>query len=127
MGDRKPSQYLRHLKSLALDVPDDFLRSIGSSRLPTYIQTIIACQVEANLDAISQLAHIIHDVTPPPSLANVALAVDADSLLKRVEEFTGPVAALTAHSRRRSRSRDPQRDEHHSDRQNDAPLLCCYH
>jgi hypothetical protein len=28
MGDRKPSQFLRHLKSLAPEVPDDFLRSI---------------------------------------------------------------------------------------------------
>jgi hypothetical protein len=25
MGDRKPSQFLRHLRSLAPDVPDDFL------------------------------------------------------------------------------------------------------
>jgi len=24
MGDRKPSQFLRHLKSLAPDMPDDF-------------------------------------------------------------------------------------------------------
>jgi hypothetical protein len=31
MGDRKPSQFLRQLRSL---VPDDFLRSIWSSRLP---------------------------------------------------------------------------------------------
>jgi hypothetical protein len=37
MGDRKPSQFLRHLKSLAPGVPDDFLRSIWPSRLrPTY-------------------------------------------------------------------------------------------
>jgi hypothetical protein len=37
MGDRKPSQFLRRLRSLAPDVPDDFLRSIWSSRLPTNI------------------------------------------------------------------------------------------
>lgn len=126
MGDRKPSQFLRHLKSLAPDVPDDFLRSIWSSRLPAYIQTIIACQSEATLDAISQLADKIHEVTPPPTVASVAPPVEADSLLKRVEELTRQVAALTVHSRRRSRSRGPQRDEHHSDRQNDAPL-CWYH
>jgi hypothetical protein len=28
MGDRKPSQFLRHLKSLAPDVPNEFLRTI---------------------------------------------------------------------------------------------------
>jgi hypothetical protein len=31
MGDRKLSQYLRHLKSLAPDVPDDFLHTIWAS------------------------------------------------------------------------------------------------
>ena len=29
MGDRKPYQFLRHLKSLAPHVPDDILRRIG--------------------------------------------------------------------------------------------------
>jgi len=56
MGDCKPSQFLRLLKSLAPDVPDDFLRSIWSSRLPPHIQTILAGQAEGNLDAASQLA-----------------------------------------------------------------------
>jgi hypothetical protein len=32
MGDCKPSQFLRHLRSLAPDVPDDFLHSIWSSQ-----------------------------------------------------------------------------------------------
>jgi hypothetical protein len=64
MGDRKPSQFLRHLKSLASDVPDDFLRSIWSSRLPTNIQTILAGQAQGNLDAASQLAYGIAEVAP---------------------------------------------------------------
>ena len=64
-----------------------------TSRLPTHIQTIIACQSVATLDAISQL------VMPPPSVASIAPPVDADSLLKGVEELTSQVAALTAHSR----------------------------
>ena len=51
MGDRRPSQFLRHLKSLPPDVPDDFLTSIWSSRLPPRIQTILASQAEGNLDA----------------------------------------------------------------------------
>ena len=103
------------------------LGASGKSRLPAYIQTIIAYQSEATLDAISQLADKIHEVTQPPSVASIAPPVDADNLLKRVEELTRHVAALTTHSRRRSRSRGTQRDEHHSDRPNDAPLLCWYH
>jgi hypothetical protein len=34
MGNRKPSQFLRHLRNLVPDVPDHFLRTIWSSRLP---------------------------------------------------------------------------------------------
>jgi hypothetical protein len=35
IGDRKPFQFLKHFRSLAPDVPDDFLCSIWSSRVPT--------------------------------------------------------------------------------------------
>jgi hypothetical protein len=62
MGDRKPSQFLRHLKSLA---PDDFLRSIWSNRLPPHIPAILAGQSEVGLDTASQLADRICEVTPP--------------------------------------------------------------
>jgi hypothetical protein len=33
-GERKPSQFLSHLRSLAPDIPGDFLRSIWSGWLP---------------------------------------------------------------------------------------------
>jgi hypothetical protein len=35
MGDRKPSQFLRHLKSLAPDVPEDFLSIWSTDYRPT--------------------------------------------------------------------------------------------
>jgi hypothetical protein len=53
MGDRKPSQFLRDLRSL---VPDDFLRNIWSNRLPPNIQAMLAFQPEANLDAAARCA-----------------------------------------------------------------------
>jgi hypothetical protein len=46
MGDRKPSQFLRHLRSLTPDMPDDFFHSIWSSRLPLNEQAILASQQE---------------------------------------------------------------------------------
>ena len=46
MGDRKPSQFLRHLKGLSPDVPDNFLRTIWASRLPPHVQAILAGQTE---------------------------------------------------------------------------------
>jgi hypothetical protein len=39
MGDRKPSQFLRHLRRLTPDVPESLIRSIWTSRLPSYLQT----------------------------------------------------------------------------------------
>ena len=107
MGDRKPSQFLRHLKSLAPDVPDDFLRSIWSSRLPPHIQTILAGQVEGNLDAASQLADRIAEVAPRPTTAYIAQAPDSASLLQKIEDLSRKVAALTSgRDRHRSHCRD---------------------
>jgi hypothetical protein len=42
IGDRKPSQFLRHLRSLAPDVPNYLLRGIWISRLPSTTQTHLA-------------------------------------------------------------------------------------
>jgi hypothetical protein len=55
LGYRKPSQFLRHLKNLAPDVPDDFLRTIWASRLPPHVQAILAGQTEGSLDSASQI------------------------------------------------------------------------
>jgi hypothetical protein len=43
MGDSKPSQFLRHLRSLAPDMPDLHLRTIWFSRLPIKMQTSHTC------------------------------------------------------------------------------------
>jgi hypothetical protein len=42
MGNRRPSQFLRHLRRLAPDLPDGFLRSIWASRLPANIRAFFA-------------------------------------------------------------------------------------
>lgn len=68
IGDRKPSQFLRHLQNLAgPNVPDDFIRSLWSSRLPTNIQVIVASQPRRSLDELCTLADTVNDVigTPP--------------------------------------------------------------
>jgi hypothetical protein len=56
MGDRKPSQFLRHLRSLAPDLLEYFLRSIWCSRLPRHVQTALAGQPEIGLDAAARCA-----------------------------------------------------------------------
>jgi hypothetical protein len=71
MGDRKPSQFVRHLKSLTSDVPDNFLRTIWASRLPPQIQAILAGQSEGSLDSASHLADKICEVTTKPITASI--------------------------------------------------------
>ncbi|XP_013196778.2 uncharacterized protein LOC106139819 [Amyelois transitella] len=65
LGDRKPSQFLRHLQYLAgTNVPTDFIRTIWASRLPTNLQTIVASQSSMELEAVAQLADQINDIVP---------------------------------------------------------------
>jgi len=130
MGDRKPSQFLRHLKGLALDVPDDFLRSIWSSRLPPHIQTILAGQAEGNLDAASQLADRIAEVAPLPITASIAQTPESASLLQKIEDLSRQVAALSSGgTRHRPHSRD-RRKENNAPSPAHGPAVrgyCRYH
>ncbi|XP_045530711.1 uncharacterized protein LOC123718339 [Pieris brassicae] len=63
LGDRKPSQFYRHLLNLAgPGVPEEFLRTIWTSRLPSSTQAIIASQSKTDLTELAELADRIHDV-----------------------------------------------------------------
>jgi hypothetical protein len=95
-GDRKPSQFLRHLKGLAPDVPDDFLRTIWASRLPPHMQAILAAQTEGSLDSASNLADRISEVTPLPTTPAVTASTPEDSagLRECIDEMARLVASL---------------------------------
>jgi hypothetical protein len=110
MGDRKPSQLLRHLKSLAPDVPDNFLRTLWASRLQPHVHAILAGQTGGSLDSISNLADRICDMAPQPTTASVSPTMpnNTDGLLEQIEELSRQVASLQApqtHSHLRSRDR----------------------
>jgi hypothetical protein len=70
MGDRRPSQFLRHFRSLVPDLPDYFLRTIWTSRLPANLQATLACHPEVELDVAADCDdHIIETVPHPRSRA----------------------------------------------------------
>lgn len=70
LGDRKPSQFLRHLTDLAGPaVPEDFIRSIWSNRLPHNIQTVLASQPTHSLEQLADLADRIQELTAPCNVA----------------------------------------------------------
>lgn len=116
LGDRKPSQFLRHLKQLAgPDVPEDFLRTIWSSRLPSGTQTIIASQMKVPLDELAELADRIQDVVvPQPQVAAAAAPSSVDVITSQVAALSRQVEALTEKmemiARGRDRSRTPGRN-----------------
>jgi hypothetical protein len=114
MGDRKPSQFLRHLRGLASDVPEDFLYIIWSSRLPTNIQTILAGQQQCSLDAEACCADRISEVAPQPALASVGPPPNNTALLQEIEDLSRQVAVLsTEQDRLRTSFRDPPLTSRH--------------
>ncbi|CAH2108907.1 unnamed protein product [Euphydryas editha] len=65
LGDRKPTQFLRHLQQLAgPTVPEDFIRSIWCNRLPANLQTIVAMQTSSTLEEVAELVDRINDIVP---------------------------------------------------------------
>jgi hypothetical protein len=109
MGDQKPSQFLQHLRSLAPDVPDDFLRTIWASRLPRHVQGILDGWTEGSLDSASHLADKILEAIPQPATASMSTAAPDNTavLLERIEELSRRVSSLqTSSTQSHSQSRD---------------------
>ncbi|XP_063826514.1 uncharacterized protein LOC135075999 [Ostrinia nubilalis] len=81
LGDRTPSQFLRHLRSLAgPTVPMDFLITLWSSRLPLNIQTAIASQIDLPADKLGELADRVFEIAPvTPQLASASAATASTS------------------------------------------------
>lgn len=97
LGDRKPSQFLRHLQDLAGPaVPEDFIKTIWCNRLPRDIQSILASQPTHSLDQLSDLADRIQEIS---SSRNVALtssqAVHAVNQHGEIAELKKMVELLT--------------------------------
>lgn len=111
LGDRKPSQFLRHLQGLAgKSVSEDLMRTIWSSRLPANLQTIIALQKDSPLETVADLVDHVHDITPqnvaqvtspPMEMPGTAF----NKLCERVAELTRQVEALSINHHRQSRPR----------------------
>ena len=120
LGDRKPSQFLRHIQHLAgPDVPEDFLRTMWSSRLPNNIQTIIASQSRATLEEIAELADRIHDIAAPsPHVAAATTSGASSELSCQVAVLTRKVQKLTTKLDRMSRSKSRSSRSENRDRSN---------
>lgn len=111
LGDRRPSAFLRHLQHLAgPNIPDDFIKTVWTSRLPGNIQIVVASQPESSLSALADLADKVHDLVPSaPQVAATDAEPNsiAEKLSKEIAELSRQVKALsTRDSRSRSRNRN---------------------
>lgn len=112
LGDRKPSQFLRHLQHIAgPDVPEDILKAIWTSRLPLSIQVLITSQPHSSLNELAEAADRVWDVSPGLAgmhqIASTSTNNAMDQMANQIAELTRQVHALTTemHSRSRSKSR----------------------
>ena len=134
LGDRKPSQFLRHLQSLAgLNVPDDFLRTIWISRLPHGIQTVLAGQAStASLENLADLADRVNDLassTPKVTAVSEIPGSVVSDLVKQVAELRKEVQRLSMarNSRSHSRSRTNRTSRQRSLSNYRKFPICWYH
>lgn len=126
LGDRKPSQFLRHLRSLAGKTfsDDKIIRELWLQRLPRNVQAILTAQADLSLDKVSELADKILEVTPI-SVSAVSVASpnpELSAITAQIQELTRCVAALSTQRQSRQRSRSRSKPRIGSD-----PSLCWYH
>ncbi|KAJ8709962.1 hypothetical protein PYW07_009328 [Mythimna separata] len=149
LGDRKPTQFLRHLQQLAgPTVPTDFIRSIWSSRLPANLQTIVAMQASSSLEEVAELVDKVNEIVPvtrqvattsmpvPGQVASPQPTTDPqastiEALTQSVAELSRKLEVMSAqlrHRQPRSRSRGRYRHNHYrSQSRSRDNRYCSYH
>ena len=140
MGDRKPSQFLRHLRNLAGDrISDDVLRTIWTSRLPSDIQTAIVAQQNIALDSAAGIADIVAEnlalrssnMTQQCNTICASSTSDIEDLKDIVLVLKETVRTLVNANQRdsRSRTRSQDRSRHNSARRSRSRehKNCWYH
>ena len=146
LGDRAPSQFLRHLQGLpGKAFSEEALRSIWLSRLPMSMQTILATQKQATLDQVAELADAIanrREYTEATTKYAAAAAVPAadtiplTALVQQISLLTTSVAEISLQlseftsreNRTRPRSRGHSQNRRRSRSRNFPPnRMCWYH
>ena len=83
LGDKKPSQFLRHLRSLGGNViQEPLIKTLWLQRLPVQVQAILQTQIRLSTDQLATMADKVLEVESS-SMTNVSAIKSPSSDLKR--------------------------------------------
>ncbi|XP_018575866.1 uncharacterized protein LOC108914524 [Anoplophora glabripennis] len=138
LGDRKPSQFLRHLRGLAgAAFPEEVLQTLWLGRLPKQVQVLLAGHKDLSLDKRAEIADSVADVYGPHAevseattgVASINARLDymQNALTTALQELAAikircPDDPPRLYTRFRTRSRSRSRD-----RGQENNGMCWYH
>lgn len=125
LGDRKPSQFLRHLRTLAgVSVPDHLLRTLWLGRLPSHMRMILATRSQDRLEEVAEQADRIMEVSGR-SVSEIATSSNNSNLIEMINKLTLQIAEINKKNQTRwqpqRRARSRSRDKRSSDN------ICYFH
>ena len=132
LGDRKPTQLLRKMKSLigtSNAVGEDLLKQLWMQRLPNNIQVVLTSQ-RMDLDKLAELADQIMDVTSPSASAiNNQSTSEVELLRKEIESLRKQLGSTNANRERSKRRFESRTKSRSSSRRKYDPngQWCWYH
>lgn len=136
LGDRKPSQLLRHLRSLAGNAfsDDNVLRQLWTRRLPQQVQAILVSHPDLSLDKLAELADKIIEIASPKQIYSCSAPSTSsnanilETLVQQVEELGKQVASLSTKNRPGfTRNRPVSARRSHVSTPSSTDKLCWYH
>lgn len=143
LGDQKPSQLLRRMKDLARDkIPDETLRIMWQSHLPSSVRAVLAVSEVKDLDNLAAIADKVMETSKPVQISEVQVApctstsLDQSFILAEIAKLSLKVREMERGrnrfrnlSNRRNRwpSRSESRGRNMIRRTPDSPNWLCYY
>lgn len=125
LGDKRPTQLLNELKSLAKGkINDDFLKTLWLQRLPAQTRAILQAS-NADLPELAKLADKIIEVSDYRHVAAVAQNLPDNNLNMRIQRIEEQLNQLVSFGRRRSRSKSNNRRSKSEDGRSDNTSTGC--
>lgn len=136
LGDKRPSQFYREIKSMAGDqLPEDAVRALWLRRLPSRVRAILTVSTDTKMSVLSEMAdRIMDEFSATSSVSSVSRNVEftqipkeepgkknvLDEILKRLKKLEMGARRERSRSNNRQRSRSRSRQYGNSD-------WCYYH